>query len=304
MGGGRNIRELIKWARDYLASKGVQSPRLVAELLAEEVTKKHRIYFYLGSGVSVSRKQKAFFEKNIKLCGRKVPLAYVIGKQYFMGDLFFIRPGVFIPRPETEILVEKALQFLENIKKDHLERSLIVADIGTGSGNIAISIAKRVKNVFIYATDISSLALKVAEKNALFHGVSQRISFLFGDLFSPLEQKNLEEKFDLIVSNPPYIEKEQLRYLPEEVRKEPVFALNGGKKGLDFYKRIIPTSKKWLKENGALMLEIGYNQAEEVKQIIKKEYSSFPQFFCDLEGNRRVVFVQEKCSIELLKRQI
>lgn len=290
----RNIKELIRWARDYLALRRVQNPQVVAELIAEEITGRKRYHFYLKPEVCISKKQEALFKKNIRRCGRRIPFAYITGKQYFMGDSFLIRPGVFIPRPETEVLVEKAVQFVKNTSKPPPEPPLKVIDIGTGSGNIAISIAKRIKNSFIYATDISALALRVAKENAQFHGVSQRISLFLGDIFSALKQEELKGKVDLIISNPPYIEKRKMRYLPEEVKKEPDFALNGGERGLDFYQKIIPASFQWLKKNGALMLEVGYNQAEEVGEIIAREYAHSPQIFSDLDGIARVISIQKR----------
>ena len=289
---GKSIRELIKWGKEYLSSKRISSPQVVVELIAENITGKSRPYLYLGDDVYLDEKKKALFEKNIRRCARKVPLAYVICEQYFMGYRFFIRPGVFIPRPQTEILVEKSLQFLQKLNKTHPEK-IIVVDIGTGCGNIAVTIAKEIKNAFIYAVDISSLALEVAKYNARYHRVSSQIKFLAGDLFSPLSNIPIQGKIDLIVSNPPYVEREKMRYLPEEVKKEPDFALDGGKEGLSFYQRIIPASTRWLRGKGVLMLEIGYNQAEKVLNMIRreKEFANSPCLFYDLEGNARVISV-------------
>ena len=285
----------MKWASNYLTLKKVKNPYLVAEIIAEYTTRKQRINLYLEPNLYLTREKESLFKKNIRKCGRKIPLAYVTGEQYFMEHRFLIKPGVFIPRPETEVLMEKALQFLEGIKKKNCQQPIIVTDIGTGSGNIAISIAKQIKNTFIYATDVSELALAVAKDNAQAHGVYQRINFLLGSLFSPLKDKKLEKKIDLVISNPPYVEKEQIRYLPKEVKKEPDFALDGGKNGLIFYEKIIPTSPQWLKKNGALMLEIGYNQSEKIKQIIHKlkEYQGSSQIFYDLANNPRVASVQK-----------
>lgn len=291
-----SIKDLIRWARHYLNSKKINNPQLTAEIIAENITGKEKINLYLDRDTELSKEQKALFKKNIRRCGRKIPLAYITGEQYFMGYRFLIRPGIFIPRPETEILVEKAIQFLEEIKKNHPARDIIVVDIGTGSGNIAISIAKKIKNAFIYAVDVSSLALEVAKNNAKAHRVHHQIDFLLGDLFSPLKEKGLEGRADLIVSNPPYVEEEKIRNLPEEVKKEPTFSLNGGREGVTFYKKIIPTSPRWLKKGGVLMLEIGYNQLEKVAKIIYEvqEFVDIPQIFYDLEGIARVISVRKK----------
>ncbi|MBE0478032.1 peptide chain release factor N(5)-glutamine methyltransferase [Candidatus Aerophobetes bacterium] len=291
--GQKNIKELIKWARDYLILKKLPNPQLVAELVAEEITGKDRINFYLEPEITVDDKQEDLFKKNIRGCGRKIPLAYITGKQHFMGDVFFIRPGIFIPRPETEVLVEEALQLIQKLNKECPGREIIVVDIGTGSGNIAISIAKRIKKVFIYATDISNYALQIAKRNACFHEVQERIEFLPGDLFSPLKEKKLMERIDMIISNPPYVEGKKMRYLPEEVKKEPDFTLNGGEEGLDFYQKIIPASYVWLRKNGFLMLEISCDQAKKVTQILYERFKNLPQIFYDLENNTRVVCIRK-----------
>jgi len=288
----KSLKELIRWASRYLALRNVENSQVVAEILAEKITGKKRIDFYLED-ISIDREKEEIFKKDIRSIGRKVPLAYIICEQEFMGDIFFLKPGVFIPRPETEILVERALDFLKE-KNGFSSGKLRVVDVGTGCGNIAVSIAKRIENVIVYATDISSLSLEVAKKNARYHKVSDRVIFLLGSLFSSLDL-SLKGKIDLIVSNPPYIEREKINSLPEEVKKEPRFALDGGKEGLDFYKKIVPESVRWLKSGGGLMLEVGYAQAEKVLSIIRKEDELVEEkIFRDLQGNKRVVFVKKK----------
>jgi len=289
----KNIRELINWATCYLEKKGVDSPRLNAELIAGKIKGRPRIYFYLEPDLSFSEEEMGLFKKEIRRRGRRVPLAYITGEQYFMEYRFLISPGVYIPRPETEILVEEACKILEEQRKF---TPLIVVDIGTGSGNIAISIAKKIKTARIYAVDISPLALRIAQINAQLNKTHQGIDFLLGDLFSPLEKKNLMNKVDLIVSNPPYVDSRQMRSLPPEVKKEPVVALDGGKDGLSFYKRIIPESSLWLKKGGWLVLEIGYNQAKEVIQIITEEggHLNSPRVIYDLDGNSRLIIARRK----------
>ncbi|RLE13728.1 peptide chain release factor N(5)-glutamine methyltransferase [Candidatus Aerophobetes bacterium] len=287
------VRTLIKWATCYLKSKKIDSPRLTAELIAEKIIGRKRVWFYIGSEISVDKKKASLFKREIRRRARGVPLAYITGEQQFMGYKFFIPPGVYIPRADTEVVVEKCIEILNRIANHH---SPIVIDLGTGSGSIAVSIAKKIKNAFVYAIDISSLAIKVAKYNAKSNKVQKRIEFLLGDLFLPLEFKNLENRVDLIVSNPPYIERKQMRFLPPEVKKEPDFALNGGKEGLNFYKRIIPESLKWLKKGGNLVLEIGYNQADKVKKIVETKKNLFTpvQIINDLNGNPRVVVTSKK----------
>ena len=291
-----NLKDLIKWGGDYLNRKKVHNPHHMAELIAEYVTGKGRIHFYLEPRLYLTQEEEHLFRKSTRRCGRKIPLAYVTGEQYFMGHRLLVKPGVFIPRPETETLVEQALYFLRKITEKKPEQSIMVIDMGTGSGNIPISIATRINNAFIYAIDVSPLALTVAKNNARAPGVSHRVQVLLGDLFAPLQDRGLEGKVDLVISNPPYVEREQMNHLPKEVQKEPDFTLNGGIRGLSLYEKIIPACPQWLKRNGKLMLEVGYNQAEKVAQIIHKTkaYQSPPHIFYDLQGVARVIVAQKK----------
>ncbi len=291
----KKIIDLIKWATFYLKKRGVDTPRLTAELLAEKITGKSRLALYLNPNFCLTGKELEEFEKKVRERGRRIPLAYLVGESYFMGYKFLTPPGVYIPRPETEILVEEALASIKRLKSSYCE-TLRVVDVGTGSGNIAISLAKEVENATFYATDVSSFALKVAKENARLNKVAHRIHFLLGDLFSPLKGKNLEEKIDLVVSNPPYIETGRIRFLPPEVRKEPRFALEGGKDGLYFYRKIIPEALLWLKSGGYLLLEIGYDQALKVKKIImeKEKYWNNFKIIPDLDKNPRVIVARKK----------
>lgn len=277
-----------------MQERKIESPRLAAELIAGKITGKDRIDLYLEPRITLTEDEYVEFRKKIKERGRGVPLAYITGESYFMGYRFLTPPGVYIPRPETEILVEKALQILEKLTKRCSHR-LKVIDIGTGTGNIAISIAKQMWKVYVYAVDISSFALKVAGTNARIHGVNHKIKFLSGDIFAPLSQQDLKGKTDLIISNPPYVYTGMIRFLPREVRKEPVIALDGGKDGLNFYRKIVSESVFWLKEGGYLLLEIGYNQTEGTRKIIQEHRKSWsnPEIISDLNKNPRLLIVQK-----------
>ncbi len=211
-----------------------------------------------------------------------------------MGMDFLIEKGVLIPRSETEILVEEVIKKLKNYKySDNLE----VADLGTGTGVIAISIAKFIDNITIYATDISKKSLQIALKNAQKHDCEDKIIFLHGDLFEPF--KNKIEKFSLaaIISNPPYIDSYDFRLLPPEIKdNEPKIALSGGIDGLDYYRKIIRKSPKYLKKNGFIALEVGVGQAKKVKELILKE-NNFKQdieIINDYLGIERVVIACRK----------
>lgn len=286
----KKIKELLNWAIPYLKKKGVDDPRLNAELIAEKITGKPRISFYIEPDFLLEDEDLAKFEREIKRRGRRVPVEYIIGEKYFMDCKLIVSPGVYIPRPETEILVEEALKILEKLKYPLLK----VVDLGTGTGNIAISIAKRVQKVKIYAIDLSLKAIKIAKMNAQLNRVEEKIDFLMGDLFFPLQKKNLKDKIDLIVSNPPYVDRKKLKDLPPEVKKEPDFALDGGPEGLSFYKRIISESPIWLKNGGWLLLEIGYNQDKKVAQLLQQEKRlNLCRIVKDFNGNPRVIIVQK-----------
>jgi release factor glutamine methyltransferase len=187
------------------------------------------------------------------------PVQYITGRAEFMGLDFIVTKDVFIPRPETELLINE-------ICRGGFRDPLYILDLCTGSGNIAISLAKLIPQAEIVAADISEAALKIAEKNAIRHNVSDRIKFYKGNLFGALIfDKNPE--FDIIICNPPYIKEDAFPYLQKEVKVEPEIALNGGKDGLDFYRIIAKESYRYLKKGGSILLEIGFGQAQAVKDI-------------------------------------
>ncbi len=193
------------------------------------------------------------------------PLQYILGECEFMGLRFQVHPSTFIPRPETEILVETAVELAEKIP----HRPLRILDLGTGSGNIAISLAKWIERSHIMAVDISQDTLAVALENAKFHRVEHKIQFCHNDMTEHfLWDKNLEN-FDMIVSNPPYIPTFQLRELPAEVKQEPVLALDGGSEGMDFLKFIIENGIHVLNEKGFMILEIGDGQNRRVAELFQ-----------------------------------
>ncbi len=210
------------------------------------------------------------------------PLQYLLGKWEFMGLEFFVNKNVLVPRPETEILVEAVVEFFKKGRSPALAglrpaggfamagSSIHILDLGTGSGNIAVSLAKLIPNSFVKSVDISKKALSVAQKNARYQMVEKKVKFILADMKKPWEYFiKREEMFDIIVSNPPYIKTGALKNLPEDVRREPRLALNGGKDGLDFYRKIAVESVFKLKSHGQLFLEVGDEQAPAVKDIIE-----------------------------------
>lgn len=279
----RNIRQIINDTSQILEISGSLSPRLDAELLLAFVMNKDRSYFYMYPQKEIEDDIYLTFQTLIDKRKKGVPLQYIIGKQEFMGLDFLVNQDVLIPRPDTEILVENALETI----KQSCQSPIRILDIGSGSGAIGVSLAYHSSNAFVSCVDISVAALKVATQNAVIHGVDDKVQFFEGDLFSPFKN----EVFDMIVSNPPYIPDDTIASLQVEVSQyEPRTALAGGKDGLDFYKRIIKGAPKYLHNGGYLFLEIGYNQGKDVTDLllIEKVYKGI-EVIKDLSGNDRVV---------------
>ena len=285
---GRTISEALKSTTEIFWKKDIDSPRVEAELLLGHILNLKRTQLYLNSQRSLSSEQEEKLKRLIEKRLKGKPLQYVIGETEFFGLKFKVDSRALIPRPETEILVSMVLEYFKREKRE--SDNLKIIDVGTGAGNIAIALAYHLKNSFIYATDISSEALSLAKENAEINKLEDGIEFLCGDLFAPLKDKGLEEKIDAIISNPPYVQKEEKEILPKEVRDfEPGVALFV-EEGL--YQKIIDQSVMFLKKgNGILVLETGYNQAQKVKKIIeaKVEFTSI-EIIKDLGGIERVVF--------------
>jgi len=283
----RNICEIFK-------NRGIINSEREAEILLSYSLEMSRSEIYLNSDRVLKDIEKTKLEKKIQKRIEKIPLQYITKHQEFMGIDFFVEKGVLIPRPETEILVEEVIKKLKNYKySDNMQ----IADLGTGSGVIAVSIAKFINNITVYATDISKKSLQIALKNAQKHSCENKIIFLHGNLFEPF--KNKIEKFSLeaIISNPPYIDSCDYELLPPEVRdNEPKIALFGGIDGLDYYRKIIKKSSQYLKRNGFLALEMGVNQSKIVKELIieKDNFNQDIEIIKDYLGIERVVIAYRK----------
>ncbi len=271
------IIPVLKKAQGYLSKRGIENPGLTAEILLAHCLDLKRIDLYLNYDRPLNEAELSTYWKLLARRAKHYPLQYLTGKVEFYSLRFLVTEGVFIPRPETEVLVERV--------KEALEGEAVVADIGTGCGVIAISLAKILPLARFYASDISQRALNMAKENATRNGVEGRIIFLQGDLLAPF--KGQEGKLDAIISNPPYIPQEELGNLPEEVRLyEPKAAIDGGKGGMEIQKRIMAEAWLFLKEGGILALEVG--QAERVKSLMQGRYSGI-EVFPDLHGSERVV---------------
>lgn len=277
--------ETLNQAVEKLRSEGVDRPRTDAELLLEAVLNAKKIDLYLDRDRILTSQQIDKFNEFIleRISGR--PLQYILGNTEFFGLELEVNERVLIPRPETETLVETVIDSLRGVPEPR------IIDLGTGSGAIAISLAKNLRDSFVFATDISAQALKVAEKNARTHAVEGQIKLGQGDLFEPLKDKNLEGTVDCVVSNPPYVSEEEFNNLPREVRDfEPIVALKMAEEGTLFHRKIIENSLDFLNESGILALEVGLGQAGKVAGLIRSQKGfKRAEIKKDLGGIERIV---------------
>ena len=258
----------------------ISTPKLKARLLLQYVLKKPRQYLIVYDNQKLTDKEEQEYLKYIELVAQGEPIEHITHQKEFMKLSFYVDENVLIPRQDTEVLVEEVIKIAKNI------RAKKILDLCTGSGAIAVSLAKYLENTQITALDISGKALDVAIANAKNNHVQEKITFVESNLFQDLRQ----EKYDIIVSNPPYIRRKEIETLDKEVRKEPKIALDGGEDGLDFYREIINKGYEYLKYGGYICLEIGYDQKEEVMQIIKDK-KQYTETYCkkDLYDNDRVI---------------
>jgi release factor glutamine methyltransferase len=280
--------ELLNWSTNRLKDHRIENPRLNAELLLARSLNLSREGLYRNLHGQLKEKERETLEKMIQRRISGEPLQYILEKQEFWSIDLKVDPRVLIPRPETELLVEQSLLILSENSFGGVPSIL---EIGTGSGAIAIALAKEVKDIFLIATDISRDAIVLARENAKSAGIQDRIKFVNGDLFGPLHPSKERKPFDLILSNPPYIIRHEIGFLAIEVREyEPTIALDGGEDGLEFYRRLISQAPFYLREGGWLLLEIGQDQREMVSKLIE-EQGTFLKSECvpDLSGFERVV---------------
>jgi release factor glutamine methyltransferase len=280
------VGEAIFEAAERLAVAGIDSPRSDAIALLIFATCLRREDFIREPERQLGSREAIIFEKSIQLRCQRRPVAYITGERWFYGRPFKINRAVLIPRPETEMLVEFAIE-----KCSALERPITIADIGTGSGCIAVSVASEIPHANVFAVDISSQALLIAKKNVAKHELTGRITLFNGDLLTPLAGRS----FDLILSNPPYIPRVDLENLmPEVVQFEPDLALSAGAgdDGMEFHRRLIDQSRTYLVDGGWLAMEVGIGQAESV--CLHAEESGYKSVYVrhDMGGIGRVVGAQ------------
>jgi len=259
------IQKLLNWITSYFTEKGVDSPRLSAELLLSHTLSLKRIELYTCFDKEVAQEQLNTIRSLVKRAAQHEPIAYLLGKTEFYSLELDVSRECMIPRPETELLVERAVEFLRGRSGPQF-----ICDLCTGCGCIAVAIAKNFHNARIIAADISDAALETAACNLEKFQLQDQITLLSGDLFEPLLPQLDTGKFDLVVCNPPYVSADEYEKLDKNIKDyEPKLALFAGQDSLDIYRRIAEKVDAFLKAGAALMLEIGYNQGESVINILK-----------------------------------
>ena len=280
------ILELLNWATAYFKSHNIEDPRASAEILLSHALQLRRIDLYLQYDQPLGVNELACFKSLIRRRIQREPAAYIVGTKEFWSLDLFVTEDVLIPRPETECLVERALVWLPENADTSAKRIL---ELGTGSGAISISLANHRPLHFFFASDISAEAVGLAKKNARVHQLDKRICFFCGDWFSPVNRKG--GYFDMIISNPPYIATRVIKSLQPEIWKyEPELALNGGTDGLKALRHIISRAYIYLCQQGVLLIEIGYDQKDDIAEIIEAcgQYEDVV-FFKDYSGHDRLV---------------
>ena len=278
-----NIAERLREASGTLHSSGIIQSRREAYLLLALALKKDKTFLIAHPEYELSGEEEKRFKKFLIRRASREPFQYIAGKQEFYGLDFAVTKDVLIPRPETELIVETAIEILR------AKRNLNFCEVGIGSGCIAVSILHKVKTARAIGLDISPKALEIAAGNAATHEVSNRLELKISDVFEVLQN----EKFDLIISNPPYIPSEEIENLQAEVRDfEPSIALTDGDDGLSIIEKIIVESPKFLNKEGFLLLEIGFGQADKVREIFEPEIWRVVEILPDLQGIPRMVKAQ------------
>lgn len=282
------IKKLLLWTTHYFQEHHLDSPRLDAELLLAHVLHKQRIYLYTDFDLIVEPSELSLYREYIKKRVSGVSTAAIIGEKEFMGLTFKVNEDVLIPRPDTETWLEKVIQYHRN------EQGLYVADLGTGSGAILLSFLYYCREDTGVGVDISEKALALAEENGKNLKMDDRVTWRRGDYLTALEEGEL---FDGILTNPPYIPTGDIRGLAEEVRYEPMNALDGGADGLTFYRKLAEGAAEHLKDGGFLAAEFGIHQAADVVNLLKEtgKFDSF-EVINDYGGIERAVYCRKKAE--------
>lgn len=272
------LLELKRYGIQELKKASIDESEEKAKILLQYLLKYDNVKMIVNKDEIIPNEEIMDYEKMLNKLKEDMPLQYITNEANFMGLKFFVDERVLIPRYDTEILVEEVIQISKNIKNNPIK----ILDICTGSGAIAVALKKYISNSIVYAIDISKDALTVANKNAVNNNVE--INFIHSNMF-----ENINEKFDIIVSNPPYIRKDVIKTLNNDVKKEPSIALDGGVDGLEFYKILATESKRYLNSNGYIAVEIGYDQKKQVEGLYKENMWNEIYSKVDYSGNDRIV---------------
>ncbi len=294
-----SVLELLNWAAEYLTEKGFENGRLNGERMLAHVLNCKRVDLYLSFDRPLSREELVKFKELIKRRLDHEPLQYILGETEFFSLPFKVGPGVLIPRPETEILIEQAL----TLCKSHYAESerIDILDIGTGSANIVVAIAKNLQNARLLAVDVSEDALKIAQENAKLNQVENRITFRCLDVLACTE-KEFEASFDLIVSNPPYVSAGEFEHLPPEIRQfEPKSALLASEDGYQFYRRFAHLLRAWLRPSGFAILEIGAGMGSKTKELFQQAGYADIKIMQDLAGKDRAIAMRNSSALRSSK---
>lgn len=277
------VQRILQWTCSFLKQKGVDAARLEAELLLAHARNCPRIRLYTDFEAVVPEDQRARMREMVQRRAKREPLAYIVGSREFYGRGFAVRQGVLIPRPETETLVDVCLEY---IPKD---TAVTIAEVGFGSGCIAITLARQRELCHVVATDISTIALSVAGSNVVRHGVGDRVTLLQGDCLEPFRTTG-HKPFDGLVSNPPYVREDELAGLQPEVGwHEPHEALAAGDDGLDIVRRIVSGAPSILRPGGFLALELDPAQCGVVARLLESSGFEQARIHRDLSGLERIV---------------
>lgn len=309
------VNYALSWASEWLSSAGIENPYLESTVLLSYLLKKGRSYLYSHPSLQLSSFELEEFSNMIEKRAKHYPLAYIVGEKEFMSLPFMVNENVIVPRIETEILVEETLKLInsgqrtaESAQKGRIKNSPLIPtcwtgrthhskllDIGTGCGNIALSLAKYNRNLHVYAVDVSSSALDVAGENRRRLSLEDSVSLIICNLWDYFKHRRWKGQIDFIVTNPPYVCTNDLHRLAPEVLYEPEEALDGGKDGLTFYPPLIEAGEFLLKKGGYLLMEVGEGQAEKVRKKVE-ETESFEEVYLrrDYSGTERVVIARRK----------
>jgi release factor glutamine methyltransferase len=284
--------DVLKQAAIFLENNKIEDARFNAERLLSHILGIARMDLYLQFERPLSPDERNAYKMLLKRRAAHEPLQYIIGQTEFMSLPFRVTPDVLIPRPETELLVEKAMEEVEHIFGT--QKQITCLDIGTGCGNIAVSLAHYLQSTTIWAVDIEEAALTIARENALKNGVNESIHFLQIDAIQKDFCQKIGKRFDVVVSNPPYVSESEFENLPLEIKEfEPKRALDGGKDGLQFYRALSPCLNDLMKEPGVALSEIGANQAEGVIQIFSENFAGKIQTSRDYAHRDRIVILHK-----------